>query len=84
MPVRRRNLHTALAVVPVAESAAPVIFPSQRLLRIPQAARYLNRSVWRIRELIHRGELKTVGPEKPFVIDRNDLDAYIERAKKAA
>jgi hypothetical protein len=33
--------------------------------------------------MLSAGELCTVGPEKPFVIDRRDLDAYIERAKAA-
>jgi hypothetical protein len=77
MPVKRK-----LFVAPV----APIAFPNveeQRLLKIPQAARYLNRSVWMIRQMIATGELHTVGKRKPFVIDRRDLDNYIDTAKAA-
>jgi hypothetical protein len=76
MPVKRK----------VFAVAAPTVFPNveeQRLLKIPQAAHYLNRSVWMVRQLIASGELRTVGKRKPFVIDRRDLDNYIDRAKAA-
>jgi excisionase family DNA binding protein len=72
MPVKRKTL------------AAPVSVPKieeQRLFKIPQAAHYLNRSVWMIRQMIASGELHIVGTRKPFVLDRNELDAYIEKAK---
>ena len=77
MPVKRK-----LFVAPV----APIAFPNvegQRLFKIPQAAHYLNRSVWMVRQMIASGELHTVGKRKPFVIDRRDLDDYIDRSKAA-
>jgi excisionase family DNA binding protein len=77
MPVKRKLF--AAPVVPV----ACLNVEEQRLLRIPQAARYLNRSVWMVRQMIATGELRTVGKRKPFVIDRRDLDDYIDRAKAA-
>jgi excisionase family DNA binding protein len=73
MPVKRKMFVVAAAPIPPKEE--------QRLLRIPQAAHYLNRSVWMIRQMIASGELHIVGTRKPFVIDRNELDAYIENAK---
>jgi hypothetical protein len=78
MPVHRRKL-TVPAVIPIKNET----LTESRLLKIPQAARYLNFSVWRIRQMLNAGELRTVGPYKPFVIDRKDLDAYIDRAKAA-
>jgi excisionase family DNA binding protein len=76
MPVKRKVFAT-----PVAPTAFPV--EEQRLLRIPQVARYLNRSVWMVRQMIATGELRTVGKRKPFLVDRRDLDDYIEREKAA-
>jgi excisionase family DNA binding protein len=76
MPVKFRK-------TPISKSE-PILFTLQpRLLTIKQAAIYLNRSVWRIRQMIHLKELKTVGRERPFVLDRNDLDQWIEQAKAA-
>jgi excisionase family DNA binding protein len=77
MPVKRKVF---------AALAAPTAFPNveeQRLLKIPQAAHYLNKSVWMVRQMIASGELRVVGRRKPFVIDRHDLDDYIDRAKAA-
>ena len=74
MPVKRKTLATPISIPKIEE---------QRLLKIPQAARYLNRSVWMVRQMIATGELRTVGKRKPFVIDRRDLDEYIDRAKAA-
>jgi excisionase family DNA binding protein len=75
MPVKRKTLAVMPMSIPKVEE--------QRLLRIPQAAHYLNRSVWMIRQMIASGELHTVGTRKPFVLDRQDLDKYIESAKAA-
>jgi excisionase family DNA binding protein len=77
MPVIRRKLE-------VVDTMPLFPNPEQRLLRIPQCAKYLNCSVYRIRELIRNGELRIVGRFKPFVIDRKDVDAYIDKAKVAA
>jgi len=56
-----------------------------RAFTIRQAAAYLNVSVWAIRDLLRRGEIKRVPlPGKKFLIDRTDLDVYFEALKKAA
>ncbi len=74
MPVKRKTLANSISIPKIEE---------QRLLKIPQAAYYLNRSVWMIRQMIASGELHIVGTRKPYVLDRNELDAYIEKAKAA-
>jgi len=76
VPVKRKSF----------AAVAPIAFPNaeeQRLFKIPQADHYLNRSVWMVRQMIASGELRTVGSRKPFLIDRRDLDDYIDRAKAA-
>jgi excisionase family DNA binding protein len=59
-------------------------FPQQRLLRIPQAAVYLGCSVWAVRDLLRRKEIARIKLGKKFLIDRPDLDKYIERQKPVA
>jgi len=78
----KRKIFAVAPVVPVGPPP-PNVEEQRRLLKIPQAAHYLNRSVWMVRQLIAIGELRTVGKRKPFVIDRRDLDDYIDRAKAA-
>jgi excisionase family DNA binding protein len=56
----------------------------RRLLTLKEAAIYLGRSVWGIRELIWAGELPVVkgaGRGTKQYIDVNDLDAYVNRNK---
>jgi excisionase family DNA binding protein len=78
MPVKRRKL------APATEPSAPVTFPAQRLLRVPQAAAYLNCSVWAVRDLLRRAKLGKIRLGKKFLIDRLDLDRFIEQEKMAA
>ena len=55
----------------------------KRLYTLKEAAKYLGRSVWSMRELVWAGEISIVrenGKRKIF-IDIKDLDAYIERNK---
>jgi len=86
MPVKRRNLQSsALPVAPADTPASvPVSFPNQRLLRIPQAAIYLACSVWAVRDLLRRKELTKIPLGRKYLIDRAQLDAYIERIKAKA
>ena len=73
MPVKRKTF-----------AAIPISIPNveeQRLLKISQVAHYLNKSVWMVRQMIASGELRIVGIRKPFLVDKRDLDAYIEQAK---
>jgi len=58
---------------------------TSRLLKTPNAAKYLNVSQWKIRQLAHRGAIAycQFDPDGPFWFDRNDLDKFIEEIKIA-
>jgi excisionase family DNA binding protein len=60
---------------------APLQAPLQRLFTVKQAAQYLGRSVWAMRDLIWSGKIKVVRDGKRIFLDRVDLDSYIERTK---
>lgn len=53
----------------------------KRLFTVKEAALYLGRSVWSMRDLIWSGKIKVVKDGKRIFIDRVDLDGYIERNK---
>ncbi len=53
----------------------------KRLYNLPEAAQYLGRTLWSMRELIWKGSLPIVREGKRIFVDRVDLDAYIERNK---
>lgn len=59
--------------------------PSPRLLRVRDAARYLSVGAKAVRALVLTGKLKAVqmkaGGNSPFLIDRLDLDKFIETNK---
>ena len=55
-----------------------------RLFDVHTAAVYLNTTVPCIRRLIWSGELTHFRLGKKYVIDKIDLDAYVERRKAAA
>ncbi len=55
----------------------------KRLFNLKEAAEYLGRSVWGVRELIWSRQLpvvKQTGCRKMY-LDRNDLDLFIEKNK---
>jgi excisionase family DNA binding protein len=52
-----------------------------RLLTIKEAATYLGRSVPAIRELIWKGDLPVVRPDRRIHLDILDLDKWIEKNK---
>jgi excisionase family DNA binding protein len=52
-----------------------------RMLTVRQAAVYIGGAVWTIRDLIWKGELPVIR-RKCFLIDRMDLDSWIERTKR--
>ena len=55
----------------------------KRLYTLKEAAQYLGRSEWSMRELIWAGEVPVVkgaGRSKQY-LDINDLDAYVNRNK---
>jgi excisionase family DNA binding protein len=56
---------------------------TRRLLRTKQAAAYLSISDWKLRSLIQDGVLPFIQDREggPFLLDLQDLDAYIENNK---
>lgn len=71
MPVRRKKL-----------SKTPVPIPPQseqpRLLRVPQAAAYLGVKVWSMRRLLRQKKIRFLAIGNRHLIDRGDLDRFIE------
>lgn len=57
-----------------------------RLLRLKDAAEYLSLGTKALRQLINSGKLPYVklGPNSPFLVDRRDLDKFIDRHKVGA
>jgi excisionase family DNA binding protein len=58
--------------------------PTNRLLRLREAAEYLSLSPWKMRNLIQSAELPIIqtGANAPWLLDRLDLDQWIERKKR--
>lgn len=54
----------------------------QRLLRVPEAARYLGMAVATVHRAIQRGEIPAVRIGRTLRVDREDLDKLIARRKK--
>jgi excisionase family DNA binding protein len=52
-----------------------------RLLGVRDAAVYLGCTVWFVRSLVWNGEIPSCRLGKRLLIDRQDLDTYIEGAK---
>jgi len=52
-----------------------------RLLSQQEAAAYLGISYWTLRDLTFRGEVPHVKIGRRILVDRLDLDAYLDRAK---
>jgi excisionase family DNA binding protein len=52
-----------------------------RLLSQQEAASYLGISYWTLRDLVFRRELPFVKIGRRVLVDRLDLDAYLDRSK---
>lgn len=71
----------------VIPSPTVIPFAGPRLLTLKQAAEYINHSVDLVRDMVASGELPHIpkggGKERThFVIDRVDLDKWIEKKKQ--
>jgi excisionase family DNA binding protein len=55
-----------------------------RLLTIKQAAAYLSCAVWQVRTLLWSKEIAHIKLGKKFLIDRNDLDLFVDRRLRDA
>ena len=53
----------------------------KRLYTLPEAAKYLGRTLWSMRELVWKGSIPIVRESKRIFIDINDLNSYIEKNK---
>jgi excisionase family DNA binding protein len=53
----------------------------KRLYSIPEAAEYLGRSIWSVRELIWKGSLPSVRAGRRVHLDIVDLDEWIAKNK---
>ena len=53
-----------------------------RLLNLHRACKYIGLSYWTVREMISRGELSFVRVGRRILIDRQDLDHWIEEKKE--
>lgn len=60
---------------------APLPVISKRLYTIEEAAIYLGRTAWSVRELIWSGMLPSVRVGRRVPLDFNDLNIFIERHK---
>lgn len=52
-----------------------------RLLSPHEAARYLGVSYWTVRDLVFRREIPFIKIGRRVLVDRRDLDAYLDRSK---
>lgn len=64
------------------KAPAPAIAP--RLLTIRESAFYLSATVWFIRSKIWSGELPALTLGKRLVVDKVDLDRFVEKQKAVA
>ena len=55
--------------------------PAPRLLSQQDAAGYLGISYWTLRDLVFRREIPCVKIGRRILVDRLDLDAYLEQSK---
>ncbi len=55
--------------------------PTRRLYALKEAAQYLGRPVWGVRELIWSGQLPVVRSGRKQYVDMRDMDSFIEKNK---
>lgn len=55
-----------------------------RLLNIKETATYLGATIWQVRTLVWKKELRALRMGHRQVFDRADLDEFVERLKRAA
>jgi len=56
--------------------------PRKRLYTLKDAAEYLGRPVWGVRELVWSGKLPVIQDSRKMYLDIFDLDRYIDGSKK--
>ena len=58
-----------------------ILEPGKRLFTLKEAARYLGRSEWGMRELIWARKIPVVREARKIYLDIHDLNEYITRKK---
>lgn len=53
----------------------------KRLYSIEEAAKYLGRSLWAVREMLWAGKIPYVKDGKRILLDIRDMDSWIEKNK---
>ena len=75
-----------IAILPVAEnpggSLPTIVVP--RLMRIQDAAKYLSATTWQVETLLREKIIPSFVLGKPRVVDRLELDRYVERRSAMA
>lgn len=72
--------HDPEAALQPQQTSCPPLSP--RLLRVSEAAAYSGATCWFIRERIWDGDIPHVRFGKRLLVDKKDLDSYIEREKQ--
>ena len=75
MSLQNRFKKPAAALQPTVAIAGP------RLLGLKDAAVYLSAHLWAVRQMVRNRELPFVKIGRKILIDRVDLDRYVERNK---
>jgi excisionase family DNA binding protein len=70
--------------VSVAPAQTPVLPVTPRLLSMKDAAKYLGCAYWAVRTLLWGKQIPYIQIGRRFVIDRTDLDKWVDKQKAAA
>jgi excisionase family DNA binding protein len=58
--------------------------PKKRLYSVEDAAEYLGRSVWGVREMLYAGKLPFIKDGRRILLDIRDMDDWIEKSKTSS
>ncbi len=53
----------------------------KRLYSVEEAARYLGRTVWGVREMLWAGKIPFIKDGRRVLVDIDDMDEWIEKSK---
>ena len=74
-------MHTEQAHTSAHWISDPVVRPPKRLFTVKEAAHYLGRSVYALREMIWAGKLPYIKDGRRILLDIRDMDAWAESNK---
>jgi excisionase family DNA binding protein len=81
MAPKKSSKENASTTILISPDLPIVIVP--RLLRIPDAAKYLSATNWFMEVLVREGQIPAIKLGKGRVIDINDLNDWVEKEKAA-